>query len=248
MKTNWPTSVISLICCLMLASCGGDSAPNASYSAAHEKALSKAQEAEDPSVYASVVQALYISYFGRPADPGGLTNFESALQKAGAPADINLFSSTCASSPAVKALVDSFGASAESQSLYGGGSVTDFVQAVYQNVLNRVPDASGQAFWVDAIQSGRLSQGEAALSITAGALQNSTAQGILDAKLIYKRLTVAVYFTDQVAQLNVVSSYVGDGAAQTARTMLDGVTAQTSVSSYESSNVESTITQIIDRS
>ena len=41
------------------------------------------------SSYSTVVQELYISYFGRPADSTGLSNFEAALAALNAPLDIN---------------------------------------------------------------------------------------------------------------------------------------------------------------
>ncbi len=214
---------------------------------------SRMQKTTDPATYAMVVQALYVAYFGRPADPAGLANFESALAAAGAPTDIKTFAADYASNSAIQSLVDAFGTSKESQTLYGSGGNSGnsgtsqaFVTAVFENLLGRAPQASGLAYWSNAIDSGSVTQGAAALSIMAGALGNTTAQGLQDGQLIENRLSVATDFTGQVTQLNGVSSYAGANAAQTARTMLAGVTAATNVSDYDNANVPGALTQIID--
>jgi hypothetical protein len=49
--------------------------------------------------------------------------------------------------------------SSEFASLYGSGtSDARFVQALYQNVLHRAPDASGDAFWLQALQTASRAQ------------------------------------------------------------------------------------------
>ena len=207
-----------------LSGCGaGDNAggANAALQGKHLQRSDKAQA----SAYETVVQELYISYFGRPADPAGLANFEAALQAAGAPADIAELVQAYATNSAVKSLIDSFGASKESQLLYGSASTDAFVTAVFQHVLNRAPQSQGLAFWSGAIGSGSLSQGDAALAIMAGALVNSTPQGLLDAQLIHNRISVAIDFTASVSNENATSAYSGAPAANLARAMLSGIVA-----------------------
>src|SRR5581483_11196036 len=94
------------------------------------------------SSYSSVVQELYISYFGRPADAAGLSNFENALAAINAPTDIAGLAVAYGSNAAIKGLVDAFGTSAESAALYGNvngslSSIENFVTAVFENVLGR---------------------------------------------------------------------------------------------------------------
>jgi hypothetical protein len=48
-----------------------------------------------------------------------------------------------------------FIASPEFQQAFGGLSVSDFVSALYQNVLHRAGDPAGQQFWTNALQTGR---------------------------------------------------------------------------------------------
>ena len=139
------------------------------------------------SSYSSIVQELYISYFGRPADAAGLANFENALAAVNAPTNIGDLAAAYAGNPAIKSLIDAFGTSAESAALYGSvtsdtASIENFVTAVFQNVLGRAPQTAGLSFWTNAIATGSLSLGDAALAIASGALNNTTAQGKLDAQ------------------------------------------------------------------
>src|SRR5689334_19840061 len=97
--------------------------------------------------YASVVQQLYVSYFGRPADYFGLQNFEQQLDAIGAPktfADLQAaVQADTAGTSALSQLVNSFNSSAESAALYGTDNsqlgISKFVTAIYQNVLGRDP-------------------------------------------------------------------------------------------------------------
>ncbi len=222
---------LALLAALFMTACHGNG------DAASIKQLPRIAKTQT-SGYANEVQLLYIAYFGRPADPNGLANFESALQTAGAPTDIQALVSAYAGNTAVRSLIDSFGKSAESLALYGStgssaGAANAFVNAVFQNVLNRAPAASGLNFWSGAITSGSITQGEAALSIAAGALVNTSTQGLLDAELVNARIAVSTEFTAQVSAQNVVGNYVGANAAAAARAMLSTVLATTDPTSFE---------------
>ena len=230
--------VLALFAALSMAACHGtDDA--AADGAASAKQLSRAVKTVS-SGYANEVQLLYIAYFGRPADPGGLANFESALLSAGAPTDIQGLADSYAGNGAIRSLIDSFGTSPESLALYGSvGSAGDaaaadaFVTAVFKNMLNRAPAGNGLNFWADAITSGSVTQGQAALSIAAGALANTSAQGVLDAELVSARVAVGAEFTAQVTAQNASGNYVGSGAAAAARAMLGTVLATTDPASFE---------------
>ena len=237
------------ICALMLtaftliAGCGSGSGGSASTTGQPVIAeAAKLIRSSTPiaSDYQNAVQELYVAYFGRPADATGLVNFENALLAAHAPTDIQGLNAAYNTSPAIQSLLNNFGTSAESIALYGTGNTAAFVSAIYQNVLGRTPVAGdpGAAWWVNEITSGRLTQGNAALSIMAGALVNTTAQGILDGELINNRIAAASYFT---AQLSYISGgavvYSGNAAAAAARTMLSEVTATTTATAYQTSAV-----------
>src|SRR5579871_6523717 len=109
--------------------------------------------------YSTLVQELYIAYFGRPADYFGLQNFEAALAAANAPTDAAALATAYSTNSAVKSLVDSFGTSAESSALYGSGSTESFVNAIFENLFGRAAAVSGLTFWTDAINAGQISKG-----------------------------------------------------------------------------------------
>jgi hypothetical protein len=101
------------------------------------------QSPHTASEYETVVQQLYVSYFGRPADPSGLNFFEASFAAVQAPTTVAELAATYNTNSIVKAIVDTFGVSPESQALYGSGSSSSFVSHIYQSVLGRQPDPDG---------------------------------------------------------------------------------------------------------
>ena len=85
------------------------------------------------------VQALYIGYFGRAADPSGLSFWVSAVNNG---------------TITLENLGTAFAASAEYQGLYGSLTNAQLVSAIYTNVLNRAADNDGLNFWVSELQKG----------------------------------------------------------------------------------------------
>jgi len=196
--------------------------------------------------YSTLVQELYVTYFGRPADYYGLQNFEAALLAANAPTTIAGLEAAYGTNAAVKTLIDGFGTSAESSALYGAGSTESFVTAIFENLLNRAPAVAGLEFWVNAINSGAVTKGDAALAIAAGAQSNSTAQGVIDGQTIANKLAVAAQFTaDLGASSTDIVAYSGSVAAAAARALIAGVGSGTTPSAY-GSTVQGTINTIVD--
>ena len=194
--------------------------------------------------YTSVVQQLYVSYFGRPADYYGLRDFTAALAALDTKGEYKTFAAVNAAVQADKAntsalnkLVNSFNNSTESTNLYGSGNskveIGSFVNKIYQNVLGRDADLDGFNFWVDAISSGTLTKANAAASITAAAMTNTTEQGKLDALTVQNKLAVATAFTTAIDTPAEITSYAGDAAAAAARSLLAGVNSSTSVTAYQ---------------
>ena len=156
--------------------------------------------------YSTVVQDLYVAYFGRPADYYGLQNFEASLLAANAPTTLAGLEAAYSTNAAVKSLVDSFGTSAESTALYGSGSTESFVNAIFENLLNRPAAVAGLTFWVDSINSGAVTRGDAALAIAAGAMANTTAQGLLDQSTINNKVAVAGNFRTSLCLISWASA------------------------------------------
>src|SRR5471032_1787485 len=189
--------------------------------------------------YSSLVQQFYVAYFGRPADAAALPNFSAALAAANAPTGLAELTSAYASNDAIHALIDSFGNSAESASLYGAlgsgaANASNFITAIYANLFNRAPDAGGLAFWTTAITSGALTPGAAALNIAAGAASNTSTQGQLDALTLSNKTAVAALFTADLNSPVYVAAYAyaGDSAAAQARALLHDVGDSTAPGAY----------------
>jgi FKBP-type peptidyl-prolyl cis-trans isomerase len=213
----------------LLSACGG-SETTPLHKAQGMRAAPAQGAALPASAYVDLVQKIYIAYFGRPADPGGLANFTAQMAAVGAPTDVAALPDAYAANAGLRALIDAFSFSAESAKLYPGDT-TSFVNAVYDHLLNRPPAAAGLAFWVSAIDSGTLSRSLASLSIMSAALSNTSEVGKKDAALIGIKSAVANSFTTQLQGTSGV--YAGADIAALARTMLGGLTANSNVTGYQ---------------
>lgn len=189
--------------------------------------------------YSNVVQSLYVAYFGRPADYFGLQNFSAALSAANAPTTVTGLENAYFTNPAVKALVDSFGSSAESTALYTGGSL-EFVSSIYQNLFGRAPELAGLLFWSNAIDSGGVSKGDAALAIMSGAVANTSGP---DAATIANKVAVATEFTSALDTSAEIIGYSGALAASQARSLLSTVTSSSVPDAFQ---IQNTVNEIVN--
>jgi hypothetical protein len=214
----------------LLAACGG--ADQDAPGAAHPQLLASATAVNPNARYEEAVQQLYVAYFGRPADPGGLANFTRMLAEAGAPTDIQALNRAYDSNPQVRALIDAFGTSAESQALYAGGTTADFITSVYLHLPGRAPDDGGKAFWVGAVNGGGLTRGHAALSIMAGALADTSPQGRIDAATVTNKVRIASAYTASLNTAELKAAYNGDDDAARLRGLLAKVGSATDPAAY----------------
>ncbi len=184
--------------------------------------------------YSNLVQELYVAYFGRPADYYGLQNFESALSTAGASTDAAGLFAAYSSNAAVKALIDAFGTSAESTSLYASTTTEGFVNAIYENLFHRAAANSGLEFWAAAIDAGTLTRGEAALAIAAGAQTNASAQGAIDWQTVTNKIAGATAFTTDIGDNpSNVALYAGAEPAAQGHAFITGITGTTTAVQYD---------------
>ncbi|MFC7517191.1 DUF4214 domain-containing protein [Herbaspirillum sp. GCM10030257] len=72
-------------------------------------------------------------------------------------------------------LAFAFGASPVFQSKHANTSTSDYVEALYLSFFERDSDAGGKAFWVDQLDSGRMTRAEVALSFTVSDEARSSA-------------------------------------------------------------------------
>jgi len=161
------------------------------------------------------VQKLFIAFYQRPADPGGLRFWAQRVEAAGNEA----------------AVIDAFANSAEATDLYGpinSDTIGDVIDGIYQALFNRAPDEAGKAYYIQAFQSGEITAGNIALAVL-NAAQND------DALAIQNKLEVANEFTAQVDGRDLTDPAFGTGSTfavtydaddvEAARDILAGVTA-----------------------
>ena len=86
---------------------------------------------------------IYKAAFDRAPDLAGLGFWINAMDKGAA----------------LTGVADGFIGSTEFQSRYGAASDTDFIRLLYENVLDRQPDAGGYQFWQDAMGRGLSREG-----------------------------------------------------------------------------------------
>lgn len=94
--------------------------------------------AHDPTSWVDDVYRLYRGVFDREPDAGGLTGWVTAL----------------AGGTAFQTVVAQFMGAPEFQATYGATTDAAFITLLYNNVLDRVPDAGGFAAWMDHLAAG----------------------------------------------------------------------------------------------
>lgn len=95
----------------------------------------------------AAVYRLYCAYFLRHPDLGG-HDYWYGIQVTGS---------------SYKTISDSFALSQEFSNRYGPLTNNNFLELVYQNVLERTPDAVGQGYWLGLMNTGQASKGDVML-------------------------------------------------------------------------------------
>jgi hypothetical protein len=130
-----------------------------------------------PTVQSIVkVQTMYVAYYGRPGDPGGVDFWAGKLDGN----DGNL-----------DEIIDAFGDSKEFIDNYGDLNPQELVATLYQQILGREPDAGGLLFYIELLNSGAKSLASIALDIA-----NGVQGGDIDT--LANKLEVAQAFTDVI--------------------------------------------------
>ncbi|MGB9110352.1 MAG: DUF4214 domain-containing protein [Telluria sp.] len=163
------------------------------------------------TTYYNDLQKLYVAYFNRPADAGGLANYEAQLEAAGT--DTKAIAATMARISA------EFASSTEYKANFTGMSNADIVNTVYMNLFGRPADDSGKKFYADNLTAGKLTIDAVVTEVAKGA------QGS-DATAYANKVTAAAAFT---AKLSATDSYNTQAAATAAKAFLSGVTDNASL-------------------
>ena len=205
-----------------LCACSGgsgtsDDAAQAGSSAKLERSA-KAATVSGASGYEQAAQALYVAYFGRPADQSGLTGLEQQLVAAGAPTSLVSLDAAYASNAKLKQVVDQLSSATESNRLYGNVTGAQLIDEVFQNILQRAPSQGEANSWSAKLAASSTSTASLPIDLMATALSGQTAQNT-DAQAITNRISFATTFTEQLTQRGV-TSYSGIAALATAKATL----------------------------
>ena len=160
------------------------------------------------------IQKLYVIFFNRPGDVDGLA-FWTAQD------DFRSVAVAMTRSP-------------EYVALHAGMSNTAIVTDFYQNIFERLPDAEGLAFWVDALDRGALDQAGLAVMLA------SVVQG-KDGTVQAHKATLADSFTtalDTPARKEIFELNLG---ARIVKTLVDSVGVETGSLQIAQLNVVPTI-------
>ena len=181
------------------------------------------------STYFDTVQEIYIGYYQRPADPGGLIYWANRLFNSGG----NL-----------SEIIEAFANSAESQALYGtinSSNISTVVNGIYKALFGRDAETEGLNYYVNNFNSGRFTAATIMLNILYGA-QNE------DLQSVNNKVTAANLFTRTIDPClegtNFQATYSGDTDAQKARDFLSTITfdpgtipTQTAVTAWIRNNI-----------
>jgi Domain of unknown function (DUF4214) len=123
-----------------------------------------------------LITELYIGYFDRAPDPEGLTFWISVLEGG---LSIEAIAQDFAGQPEAQATYDFLDTSGPDLPA-SAAEVETFINAIYDNLFDRAPDAAGLAFWTGVLQDG-YPAGEFILAIIGGA--SAADRAVLDNKI-----------------------------------------------------------------
>jgi hypothetical protein len=155
------------------------------------------------AISALELQRLYLAYFGRPADPGGMDYY---LDPA---ANWSIFSDGAE-------VTVGFSQSPESIALYGAQFGEEQVRQIYRNLFNREAEPDGLAYWVGQVQSGEIQPAGAAYAILVGAKNE-------DAVAVANKLAIAQEFLAALDTDAERAAYAGNTAASLVRLLISSV-------------------------
>ena len=158
----------------------------------------------------ATVQDAFIAYYGRPADPEGLSFWSQQLTEAGG----NL-----------QSIIDGFGNSEEFDTRFGSLADEELVNGIYQQLFNRDADPEGLTFYLGELTSGRRNLQTIALDVLFGA-QNA------DIEILANKRTVSSDYLVRSSQLDV-GLVDADLAAFLSQVTADAASAQDACSAIE---------------
>lgn len=155
------------------------------------------------TAHVAAVQELYVAYFNRPADTGGLEYWTNVV---------------AANNGDTTAVSASFAASPEYIVAFYGMNNTQIVNAIYSNMFGRGTGvADGREYWVNLLNQGKVGVNTIVAEVAKGA------QGT-DATSIENKVEAATAFTAAIDTPAEVAGYAGNSALTLAKAFITGVT------------------------
>jgi len=175
----------------------------------------------------ATVQKIYIAYYGRAADVGGLYYWAGRLDAVGG----NL-----------NEIINAFGNSAEYTQISTDKSYAELVDQIYLNLFNRTADSAGRDYYVNLLTTGQKTLATISLDILYGAQNN-------DAAIVAAKQQAASQFTASMDSPLEVNSYTTStmGLVKNWLSQITG-TDSTQVDSAKATaltSIDSTIRQMI---
>ena len=122
-----------------------------------------------------LAQQMYVAYYGRPGDPGG----------------VNFWADRFDSSADLNAVLTNFGSSQEYNDSFGTLANEALVNGLFQQMFNRDSDPDGLAFYVGRLESGAATLASIAKQIADGSVDS-------DLQSLSNKIDVANAFTDRI--------------------------------------------------
>ena len=165
------------------------------------------------------IQQVYLAFYGRPGDPGGVNYWAGEAGTAG-----------------VASVLDRFSSSLEASQLFAGMSDEGKVTFIYRVLFNRDPDGPGLAYWAAELSGGKRTLQQISYEILQGA-QND------DLGKIQNKVAAAIYFADQLQARGITADYSAQADIFLARNWLGTINATTA--SLDAAKIA--INQLLDR-
>ncbi|MFC5551303.1 DUF4214 domain-containing protein [Massilia aerilata] len=164
------------------------------------------------TTYYNDLQKLYVAYFNRPADFGGLSYYEGLMEAS---------TNKAATLAGISA---DFAKSTEYTDTFKGMSSAEIVNAIYVNLFGHNADDAGKKYYADFLDAKKLTLADVVTEVAKGA------QGS-DLTAYNNKLTAAAAFTAAVDTDAEKAGYSGAAANKIAKTFLAGVTDNVSLAS-----------------
>ena len=170
--------------------------------------------AVDTLPIAEQIEAIYIGYFGRPADAGGLAFWEqyyvaNLAQTGNVDVTLTNIANYFSTQAETIGLYPELAGSVTSLPLTGPGSITALVDQIYINLFGAVN--AGASFWINLIHNGTVTLGSAIFQIANGATSGVDNTVLLDRIQVANEFSAATATAGIALNGNVTTAFITEG-------------------------------------